>query len=87
MSAFQQDEHALELGRALLLELNDAMTEMRAPFVRRILRDVTILADGAICGTLTDQVAVPLRAGAPCRLAQRMAAGVVERFRERWWPV
>ena len=39
---YQPDEHALELGRAHLLELHDAVTEMRGPIVRRILRDFTI---------------------------------------------
>jgi hydroxyacylglutathione hydrolase len=41
-TTYQPDEHALELGRAHLLELNDAVTEMRGPIVRRILRDFTI---------------------------------------------
>jgi hydroxyacylglutathione hydrolase len=38
----QPDEHALELGRAHLLELNDALTEMRGTVVRRAFRDFTI---------------------------------------------
>jgi hydroxyacylglutathione hydrolase len=41
-TTYQPDEHALELGRAHLLELNDAVTAMRGPIVRRILRDFTI---------------------------------------------
>jgi hydroxyacylglutathione hydrolase len=39
---YQPDEHALELGRAHLLELNDALTEMRGTIVRRAFRDFTI---------------------------------------------
>jgi hydroxyacylglutathione hydrolase len=39
---YQSDEHALELGRAHLLELNDALTEMRGTIVRRAFRDFTI---------------------------------------------
>jgi hydroxyacylglutathione hydrolase len=39
---YQPDEHVLELGRADLLELNDALTEMRGGIVRRALRDFTI---------------------------------------------
>jgi hydroxyacylglutathione hydrolase len=39
---YQPDEHALELGRAHLLELNDALTEMRGTVVRRAFRDFTI---------------------------------------------
>ena len=38
---YQPDEHSLELGRASLLELNDALAAMRAP-VRLALRDFTI---------------------------------------------
>ena len=41
-TTYQPDEHALELGRAHLLELHDAVTEMRGPIVRRSLRDFTI---------------------------------------------
>jgi hydroxyacylglutathione hydrolase len=41
-TTYQPDEHALELGRAHLLELNDAVTEMRGSIVRRALRDFTI---------------------------------------------
>jgi hydroxyacylglutathione hydrolase len=37
-TTYQPDEHALELGRAHLLELNEAVMEMRGPIVRRILR-------------------------------------------------
>jgi hydroxyacylglutathione hydrolase len=39
---YQPDEHALELGRAHLLELNDALAEMHGVVVRRVLRDFTI---------------------------------------------
>ena len=39
---YQPDEHALELGRAHLLELNDALTEMRDAIVRRAFRDFTV---------------------------------------------
>lgn len=38
----QPDEHTLELGRAHLLELNDALTEMRGAIVRRAFRDFTV---------------------------------------------
>jgi hypothetical protein len=38
----QPDEHALELGRAHLLELNGALTGMRGTIVRRAFRDFTI---------------------------------------------
>ena len=41
-TTYQPDEHALGLGRAHLLELNDAVTAMRGPIGRRILRDFTI---------------------------------------------
>jgi hydroxyacylglutathione hydrolase len=41
-TTYQPDEHALELGRAHLLELHDALTEMRGTIVRRALRDFTI---------------------------------------------
>jgi hypothetical protein len=39
---YQPDEHALELGRAHLLELHDALTEMGGTIVRRVLRDFTV---------------------------------------------
>jgi glyoxylase-like metal-dependent hydrolase (beta-lactamase superfamily II) len=39
---FQPEEHALELGRAHLLELQDALRRMGAPLRRRALRDFTI---------------------------------------------
>jgi hydroxyacylglutathione hydrolase len=41
-TTYQPDEHALELGRAHLLELNDALGEMRGSIVRRALRDFTV---------------------------------------------
>jgi hydroxyacylglutathione hydrolase len=39
---FQPDEHALELGRAHLLELRDALTTMNGRLERRAYRDFTI---------------------------------------------
>ena len=39
---YQPDEHALELGRAHLLELNDALSQMDGHVVRQVLRDFTI---------------------------------------------
>jgi hydroxyacylglutathione hydrolase len=39
---FQPDEHALELGRAHLLELNDALLGMKGRVVNRVMRDFTI---------------------------------------------
>ena len=39
---YQPDEHALELGRAHLLELNDALTRMDGRIVRAAMRDFTI---------------------------------------------
>jgi len=39
---FQPEEHALELGRAHLLELSTALAEMRDTIVRRAFRDFTI---------------------------------------------
>jgi len=41
-TTFQPDEHALELGRAHLLELQDALHRMRDPLERRGFRDFTI---------------------------------------------
>ena len=41
-TTYQPDEHALELGRAHLLELNEALTGMRGTIVRRAFRDFTI---------------------------------------------
>ena len=41
-TTYQPDEHTLELGRAHLLELNDALTEMGGTIGRRVLRDFTI---------------------------------------------
>lgn len=41
-TVYQPDEHALELGRAHLLELNEALRDMRGTIVRRALRDFTI---------------------------------------------
>jgi glyoxylase-like metal-dependent hydrolase (beta-lactamase superfamily II) len=38
----QPDEHALELGRAQLLELNDALQKMNGKIVRMAMRDFTI---------------------------------------------
>ena len=39
---YQPDEHALELGRAHLLELNDSLAEMRGTIIRRAFRDFTV---------------------------------------------
>ena len=39
---YQPDEHALELGRAHLLELDDALAEMQGAIVRRVFRDFTV---------------------------------------------
>ena len=41
-TTIQPEEHSLELGRAHLLELHDALTRMGAPLTRRSLRDFTI---------------------------------------------
>jgi glyoxylase-like metal-dependent hydrolase (beta-lactamase superfamily II) len=41
-TTFQPEEHALELGRANLLELQDALRQMGAHLQRRSLRDFTI---------------------------------------------
>lgn len=38
----QPDEHALELGRAHLLELQDALEQMRGAVSRRVMRDFTV---------------------------------------------
>jgi hydroxyacylglutathione hydrolase len=39
---YQPDEHALELGRGQLLELNDALQAMHGTLVRQAMRDFTI---------------------------------------------
>jgi len=39
---YQPDEHALELGRGQLIELNEALAEMRGSLVRKVMRDFTI---------------------------------------------
>ena len=41
-TTYQPDEHALELGRAHLLELAEGLAEMRGAIVRRAFRDFTI---------------------------------------------
>jgi len=41
-TAFQPEEHALELGRAHLLELQDALRQMGGAIQRRALRDFTV---------------------------------------------
>lgn len=41
-TVYQPDEHALELGRAHLLELNDALRDLRGAIRRIALRDFTI---------------------------------------------
>lgn len=39
---YQPDEHSLELGRGQLLELNEALIEMKGTVVRKVMRDFTI---------------------------------------------
>jgi glyoxylase-like metal-dependent hydrolase (beta-lactamase superfamily II) len=39
---YQPDEHVLELGRAHLLELQDALRSIGTPLQRRVLRDFTV---------------------------------------------
>ena len=41
-TVYQPDEHDLELGRAHLLELNDALREMNGKIIRMAFRDFTI---------------------------------------------
>lgn len=41
-TTYQPDEHALELGRAELLELNEALHQMNGKVVRMAMRDFTI---------------------------------------------
>ena len=41
-TAFQPDEHSLELGRAHLLELQDALRQMGDGLQRRSLRNFTV---------------------------------------------
>jgi len=41
-TTFQPGEHVLELGRAHLLELQDALRQMGDPLERRLLRDFTV---------------------------------------------
>jgi glyoxylase-like metal-dependent hydrolase (beta-lactamase superfamily II) len=41
-SAYQPEEHQLELGRSHLLELNDALEQMNGKVVRMAMRDFTI---------------------------------------------
>ena len=41
-TVYQPNEHALELGRAHLLELNDALQKMGGVVTRLALRDFTI---------------------------------------------
>lgn len=41
-TTYQPDEHVLELGRSQLIELNDALQEMRGTVVRKVMRDFTI---------------------------------------------
>ncbi|HEX7138317.1 MAG TPA: MBL fold metallo-hydrolase [Vicinamibacterales bacterium] len=44
-TTFQPDEHVLELGRAHLLELSDALRGMNGALVRMAMRDFTIWPD------------------------------------------
>ena len=48
-TVYQPDEHSLELGRAELLELLEALRQMNGQIVRKAMRDFTIwpLAEGA----------------------------------------
>jgi hypothetical protein len=41
-TVYQPDEHALELGRGELLELNEALRQMNGQIVRMAMRDFTI---------------------------------------------
>ena len=41
-TSYQPDEHVLELGRAHLLELQDALDRMPGPVVGHALRDLTV---------------------------------------------
>src|SRR5215510_454931 len=41
-TVYQPDEHSLELGRAELLELNDALHQMKGKIVRMAMRDFTV---------------------------------------------
>ncbi|HEU0173166.1 MAG TPA: hypothetical protein VFV58_02805 [Blastocatellia bacterium] len=41
-TVYQPDEHALELGRGELLELNEALHRMSGKIVRMAMRDFTI---------------------------------------------
>lgn len=41
-TTYQPDEHSLELGRGSLLELHEALTQMRGVVVRKVMRDFTI---------------------------------------------
>jgi hypothetical protein len=41
-TVYQPAEHALELGRGELLELNEALRQMNGKLVRRAMRDFTI---------------------------------------------
>jgi hydroxyacylglutathione hydrolase len=47
-TVFQPEEHALELGRAHLLELDDALDGMGERIERRVLRDFTIWPVSAV---------------------------------------
>jgi glyoxylase-like metal-dependent hydrolase (beta-lactamase superfamily II) len=41
-TTYQPNEHVLELGRGQLIELYDALIDMRGTLVRNVLRDFTI---------------------------------------------
>jgi glyoxylase-like metal-dependent hydrolase (beta-lactamase superfamily II) len=41
-TTYQPDEHALELGRGHLLELNEALEQMKGSIVKKVMRDFTI---------------------------------------------
>lgn len=41
-TTYQPDEHALELGRGHLLELNEALAQMKGNLIKKVMRDFTI---------------------------------------------
>jgi hypothetical protein len=41
-TTYQPDEHALELGRGQLLELHEALEQMKGNVVKKVMRDFTI---------------------------------------------
>ena len=57
---FQPDEHALELTRGHLLELDAALGQMNGAIVRRAMPDFTVWPVGASAGGLQVNHAIPL---------------------------